>query len=176
MNIRLRQENSNDYPMVAEVIKSAYKDVGYSNHREQFLVERLRKSAAFIPQLSLVAEIDHEIVGHILLTKIAIHNQGKTIASLALAPLSVTPKFQGKGVGSKLVAEAHRLAKELGYQSVTVLGHPKYYPRFGYEPMKSYGLELPFDVREENCMVICLSENDLSGIAGKVEYPSEFLE
>ena len=176
MNIRIRQENSSDHPMVAEVIKSAYEDVGYSNHREQFMVERLRNSAAFIPQLSLVAQVNHEIIGHILLTKIAIHNHGKSTTSLALAPLSVTPKFQGKGVGSKLVAEAHRLAKELGYQSVTVLGHPKYYPRFGYEPMKRYGLELPFDVREENCMVVCLSENEWSGMAGKIEYPSEFLE
>ena len=121
MNIRLRQENSSDYPIIAEVIQSAYKDVSYSNHREQLMVERLRNSAAFIPQLSLVAEVDHEIVGHVLLTKIAIHHQGKSTASLALAPLSVAPEFQGKGVGSKLVAEAHRLANELGYQSVTVL-------------------------------------------------------
>ncbi len=176
MNIILRQENSTDYPAVAEMIKSSYKDVGYSNHREQFMVERLRNSEAFIPQLSLVAEADHEIVGHIMLTRIFIHNQKQSIVSLSLAPLSVAPEFQGKGVGSKLVAEAHRLAKELGYQSVVVLGHPKYYPKFGYEPMKKYGIELPFDIREENRMIISLTENGLSDVTGKVEYPPEFLE
>lgn len=176
MKISIRQEMPSDYPAVAEAIKSAYEDVGYSNHREQFMVERLRNSDAFIPQLSLVAEADHQIVGHLMLTKIFIHDQEKPIASLALAPLSVVPEFQGNGVGSQLVTEGHRLAKELNYRSVVVLGHAKYYPRFGYEPLKKYGLELPFAVREENCMVISLAENGLSGVTGRVVYPPEFLE
>ena len=176
MKISIRQETPSDYPAVAEAIKSAYEDVGYSNHREQFMAERLRNSGAFVPQLSLVAEVDRKIVGHLMLTKIFIHNQEKSIASLALAPLSVVPEFQGKGVGSQLVTEGHRLAKALGYQSVVVLGHPGYYPRFGYEPMKKYGLELPFLVREENCMIISLAEHGLSGVTGKVVYPPEFLE
>lgn len=176
MEIILRQETPSDYPAVAEAIQSAYQDVGYSNHREQFMVERLRNSEAFIPQLSLVAEADQKIVGHILLTKIVIHTQNGSIASLALAPLSIVPEFQRQGVGSQLVLEAHRIAKELGYQSIVVLGHAKYYPRFGYEPLKKYGLELPFAVREENGMVVSLTENGLSGVTGKVEYPSEFLE
>ncbi|MGI4789149.1 MAG: GNAT family N-acetyltransferase [Janthinobacterium lividum] len=176
MKISMRQETPSDYAAVAEAIKSAYEDVGYSNHREQFMVERLRNSDAYIPELSLVAESDQEIVGHLLLTKIFIRNQEKSIASLALAPLSVVPEFQGKGVGSQLVIEGHRIAKALGYQSVVLLGHADYYPRFGYEPMKKYGLELPFAVREENCMVISLTENGLSGVTGRVVYPPEFLE
>ena len=176
MRISLRQETSRDYPAVAEAIKAAYKDVGYSNHREQLMVERLRNSDAFIPQLSLVAEADQELVGHIMLTKILIHNQKESLTSLALAPLSIIPEFQEKGIGSRLVIEGHRLAKELGYQSIIVLGHAKYYPRFGYEPMEKYGLELPFPVREENCMVIALTENGLSGVTGKIEYAPEFLE
>ena len=176
MNIRLRQENTSDYPAVAALIKSAYNNVSYSNHREHFMVERLRNSNAFVPQLSLVAEVDHKIVGHILLTKIFIHTQEKSFASLALAPLSVAPEFQGKGVGNQLVKEAHRLAKEVGYQSITVLGPADYYARFGYEPMKKYGIEVPFAVREENCMVISLTENGLAELTGKIEYPKEFLE
>ena len=176
MSIRIRQETSSDYPAVAEAIKSAYQDVGYSNHREQFMVERLRNSDAYIPQLSLVAEVDQEIVGHIMLTKIVIHTQNASFASLALAPLSIVPEFQGKRIGSQLVIEAHRIAKELGYQSIVVLGHANYYPRFGYEPLKKYGLELPFAVREENCMVVSLTENGLAGVTGKIEYAPEFLE
>ncbi|MEO7714877.1 MAG: N-acetyltransferase [Capsulimonas sp.] len=176
MQVIIRQENPEDRPAVAEMIKSAYQDVGYSNHREQFMVERLRKSDAFIPRLSLVAEVDHEIAGHIMLTKILIHNQEQSMVSLALAPLSVAPEFQGKGVGGKLVAEAHRLAKELGYRSVIVLGPAKYYPRFGYELTKKHGIELPIDVREENCMVISLVENGWSELTGRVEYSKEFFE
>lgn len=140
------------------------------------MVERLRNSDVFIPQLSIVAEADHKIVGHIMLTKIFIHNQKESIESLALAPLSINPEFQGKGIGSKLVTEGHRLAKELGYQSIVVLGHAKYYPRFGYEPMEKYGLELPFAVRKENCMVVSLTENGLSSVTGKIEYAPEFIE
>ena len=176
MKISLRQETSSDYPAVAEAIKAAHKDVDYSNHREQFMVERLRNSDALIPQLSLVAEIDDEIVGHIMLTKIVIHTQTKPIAALALAPLSIVPEFQGQGIGSKLVLEGHRLAKELEYQYIVVLGHAKYYPRFGYEPLKNYGLELPFAVPEENCMILSLTENGMAGVKGKIEYPPEFLE
>lgn len=176
MKVELRQEITSDYPAVAEVIKSAFHNVGYSNHREHLMVERLRRSDAFIPQLSLVAEVSDKIVGHILLTKILIHTQKKSITSLALAPLSVIPEFQGKGAGSKLVAEGHRLAKELGFQSIIVLGHADYYPRFGYERANKYGIQLPFAVRDENCMVVSLTENGLSEMSGKVEYPSEFLE
>ena len=100
LKISLRQETPSDYPAVAEAIQSGYKDVDYSDHREQLLVERLRYSAAFIPQLSLVAEADQEtdqeILGHIMLTKIFIRNQKEVTASLALAHLSVVPEFQGK--------------------------------------------------------------------------------
>jgi len=176
MDIRLRQEYPGDYPAVAKMIESAYKNVGYSNHRERFMVERLRGSEAFIPELSLVAEVGHEIVGHIMLTRIVIRNQQTATVSLSLAPLSVAPEFQGKGIGSQLVLEAHRIAKKLGYHSVTVLGHANYYPRFGYEPMEKYGIRAPFDIRAENCMIVALIEGSLAGARGQVEYPPEFLE
>jgi len=176
MDITIRQENPGDYPAVAEMIKSAYKNVDYSDHREQFMVERLRSSGAFIPELSLVAEAGHKIVGHIMLTRIVIRNQQEAIVSLCLAPLSIAPEFQGQGVGTQLVTDAHRIAKELGYRSVTVLGHPKYYPRFGYEPMKKHGIQVPFDIREENCMIVSLTEYGLTDVRGKVEYPLEFMD
>ena len=176
MNVRLRQETVADYPAVAEMIISAYEDVSYSSHREQFMVERLRKSAAFIPELSIVAEAGHEIVGHILLTKIVIRGPQRGVDSLCLAPLSIAPLFQGKGIGGRLIAEAHRIAKELGYQSITLLGPAEYYSRFGYEPMKRHGIRPPFAIREENCMIISLTQNGLAGVSGEIEYPPEFME
>ena len=176
MEIKLRQETEQDHKSVFNVIQQAFENEEYSDHKEQFLVERLRKSNAFIPELSIVAEVDNKIVGHILLTKLEIENDINTYESLALAPVSVLPEFQGKGVGSKLILHSHEVAKELGYKSIMLLGHEKYYPRFGYELTNKYGIEMPFDVPAENCMVAVLAKNGLSGVRGKVIYPDAFFE
>lgn len=176
MEVKLRQENENDYKSVFQLIEKAFEKEEYSDHKEQFLVERLRKSEAFIPELSIVAEVEDKIVGHILFTKLEIKNESQSFQSLALAPVSVLPEFQGKGIGSKLILYGHELAKELGYKSVILLGHQDYYPRFGYELCEKYDIKMPFDVPAENCMVISLTENGLSGISGNVVYPSTFFE
>lgn len=176
MEIKLRQENKNDHKSVFQVIEKAFEKEEYSDHKEQFLVERLRKSDAFIPELSIVAELENKIVGHILLTKLEIKNDSRSFESLALAPVSVLPEFQGKGIGSKLILHSHKVAKDLGYKSIILLGHQDYYPRFGYELCKKYNIEMPFDVPAENCMVIALVENGLVGVSGKVVYPPAFFE
>ena len=172
----IRQENKNDHKEVFKVIKSAFKDAEFTDNTEQFLVDRLRKSDAFIPELSMIAEINGKIVGHILLTKLKIKNKSNVFDSLALAPVSVLPEYQGKGIGGKLIVGSHKKAKELGHKSIVLLGHENYYPRFGYEQADKYGIELPFKVPKENCMVIELIENGLKGVNGMVEYPKEFNE
>ena len=175
--MNIRKEETNDYDDVFKLIENAFKDEEFSDHQEQFLVERLRKSKSFIPELSIVAEIDNQIVGYILLTKIKIINVNfEETISLALAPVAVLKKYQGKGIGGKLIVEAHKIAKELNFNSVILLGHEKYYPKFGYEMSSKYGIKLPFDVPEENCMLIELTENALKNIHGIVEYPKEFYE
>ncbi|PCJ91245.1 MAG: GNAT family N-acetyltransferase [Flavobacteriaceae bacterium] len=170
----IRQEKDNDFKEVFNLIEKAFKTEKYSNHKEQFLVERLRKSDAFIPELSMVAEIDGKIVGHTLVTKLKIKNETNEFDSLALAPVSVLPEFQKRGIGEKLIVESHKKAKELGHKSIVLLGHENYYPRFGYEQADKYGIEIPFEVPKENCMVIELIENGLNGVSGTVEYPKEF--
>ncbi len=124
----------------------------------------------------MVAEIENRIVGHILLTKLKIKNGQDEFDSLALAPVSVLPEYQCKGIGGMLIQEAHNKARELGYKSIVLLGHEKYYPKFGYKQADSFGIELPYDVPKENCMVIELTENGLNGVSGIVEYPKEFTE
>lgn len=176
MEIKLRQENEKDHKSVFQVIEKAFEKEEYSDHKEQFLVERLRKSDAFIPELSIVGELENKIVGHILLTKLEIKNDSESFESLVLAPVSVLPQFQGKGIGSKLIMHSHKVAKDLGYKSIILLGHQDYYPRFGYELCKKYNIEMPFDVPAENCMVIALVENGLAGVSGKVVYPPAFFE
>lgn len=176
MEIKIRQENKEDFESVFHLIEKAFEKEEYSDHKEQFLVERLRRSEAFIPELSIVAEVEDKVVGHILFTKLEIKNETQTFHSLALAPVSVLPEFQGKGIGSKLILYGHKVAKDLGYKSVILLGHQDYYPRFGYELCKKYNIKMPFDVPAENCMVIKLTENGLSGVSGEVVYPKAFFE
>lgn len=176
MVITIRQEGTQDYKAVFELIEKAFKSEQFSDHKEQFLVERLRQSNAFIPELSMVAEIENVVVGHILLTKLKIKNDQHEFDSLALAPVSVLPGYQRKGIGGLLIESAHIKAKELGHRSIILLGHKNYYPKFGYQQADKFGIELPFEAPKENCFAIELFENGLKGVNGIVEYPIEFNE
>ncbi len=176
MNLVIRQEEPRDYTTVFQIIETAFKTMEYSSGTEQFIVEKLRKSDAFIPELSLVAEQEGELVGHIILTKIKIDNGTKLFDALTLGPVAVWPKLHGQGIGSQLIKEAHKIAKSLGHEIIILLGHKDYYPRFGYELTNKYGIQLPFDSPPENCMVIGLNPNSLEGVSGKVIYSKPFLE
>ncbi|MNU60176.1 acetyltransferase [compost metagenome] len=175
LKINIRKEEKEDFKVVFDLIQRAFENEEFTDHQEQFLVERLRNSDAFVPELSLVAEIDGEIAGYVLLTKLKIiADDLKETASLAMAPVAVLPEYQGKGIGGQLILAAHEKAKELGFHSIILLGHQDYYPRFGYEMAKRYGIKLPFDVPDENCMAIELSEGALQNARGTVRYPKEF--
>lgn len=176
MEIYIRREEPSDYPAVFQLIENAFRDEMHSDKKEQFLVERLRNAESFIPELSLVAEVDSRIVAYIMLTAIQITSTKETITSLALAPVAVLPEFQGKGIGGALIEKAHVIAKDLGYQSVILLGHETYYPKFGYLPLHHFNLSLPFDAPPENCMAVELVPGALKNKSGTVVYPKEFFE
>lgn len=176
MNIILRQETEQDYNEVFNLIEQAFNGLELSDHKEQFLVKRLRNSNAFVPELSLVAVCNNIIVGHILLTKIKIINKQNEFQSLALAPVSVLPKYQKQGIGAMLIKEAHKIAKELGFKSVILLGHADYYPKFGYKKASEYQIKLPFEAPNEYCMALELIEHGLKNTHGMVKYPKEFFE
>ena len=167
--LEIRQENKNDYEQVYNIVKTAFENAEHSDGNEQDLVNDLRKSDSFIPELSLVAVKDNKIVGHILFTKIKI---GK-YEELALAPLAVLPKYQRQGIGKKLIETGHKIAKELGYNYSIVLGSEKYYPKFGYTSAIDYGIKAPFEVPNENFMAIKLKDTEVE-IKGTVQYAKEF--
>ncbi len=96
------------------------------------------------------------------------------IKSLALAPVSVLPEYQNKGIGKDLIHKALEQAKELGHQSIVVLGHPEYYPKFGFEKASQWGIEASFEVPDEAFMAIELYKNSLENVSGIVEYSSVF--
>jgi len=176
MKVKIRQETSSDYPVVFDLIEQAFRNEIVSDKKEQYLVERLRKSDGFIPELSLVAEMNNEVVGYILLSKIIIESDINKHTALALAPVAVLPSFQKKGIGGQLIEAAHHIAKDLGYPSIILLGHEKYYPKFGYRPLHQFNISMPFDAPKENCMAIELISDALNIKKGIVIYPKEFFE
>ena len=166
---KIRKEDKNDYNEVYNVIKKAFETAEHSDGNEQDLVVRLRKSKAFIPELSLVAVEENKIVGYILFTKIKI----KDNIELALAPLAVLPEYQRKGIGKKLIETGHNIAKNLGYHYSIVLGSENYYSKMGYILAIQYGIKAPFQVPDENFMAIKLNDTNIE-IKGTVEYAKEF--
>ena len=111
-----------------------------------------------------------------MFTKLIIKNGEKENLSLALAPLSVLPQYQNKGIGSKLIIESLKIAENLAFKSVIVLGHDKYYPRFGFKPASIWGIKAPFEVPDESFMALELMDGSLDGITGTVVYAKEFFE
>ncbi|WP_453993783.1 GNAT family N-acetyltransferase [Bacillus nitroreducens] len=177
MEITIRQEIPKDYHVTEEVIRKAFLNEEFSDKKEHYLVKRIRKSNAFIPELSLVAVNQKEdIVGNILLSKIQIVDGDQSVESLALAPVSVIAEYQRLGIGSQLIEAALERAKELGYQSVIVLGHKDYYPRFGFKQANLWNIRAPFDVPNEVFMAIELFEGSLKNVQGIVKYSEAFNE
>lgn len=176
MNLIIRKEIDSDYKLTENLVEEAFKNAEFSDHSEHFLVSRLRKSDAFIPELSIVACDNSKVIGHILFTKIFINNGSSNTLSLGLAPLSVLPKYQGIGIGSKLIEEGLNVAKSLGFKSVIVLGHDKYYPRFGFKKASLFNIKAPFDVPSEAFMALELEEGSLKNISGTVIYNKAFFE
>jgi putative acetyltransferase len=170
--VHIRPELPADVPAVARVNTRAF---GQDN--EARLVDTIRRGPHFIPELSLVAESDGVVTGYILFSSIHIRgDDGVLRPALALAPMAVAPEYQRCGIGSLLVAEGLKCARELGYGAVIVLGHPEYYPKFGFRPASQWNIRSPYDVPDEVFMAIELREHALSGQAGMVVYPEEFMD
>lgn len=167
--MKTRTEQPSDFDSVYQVVKSAFKTAEHSDGNEQDLVNALRKSSAFVPELSLVSEINGKIVGHIMFTKLQIGEH----TALALAPLSVLPQYQRQGIGTSLIMEGHKIAQALGYSYSVVLGSEKYYPRVGYLPAETFGIQPCFEVPGENFMAYKLCEK-APIISGIVKYAEEF--
>lgn len=171
MNIKIRSEKKQDYNKITEI-----NNLAFGQKNEGKLIENLRKTDNFITELSLIAENDNEMIGHILFYPVIIKSENTKYKSLALAPMSVIPKYQRKGVGTKLVIEGLNIATKLGYESVIVLGHSEYYPKFGFKPASKWNIKAPFEVPDNVFLALELKANSLKDKSGIVEYPKEFNE
>ena len=164
-NVLLRKEMSEDIKQIRNI-----NSIAFDTKAEADLVDRLRDSG--IPIISLVAEIDEKLVGHILFTPMTIDNSDIKIAGLA--PMAVLPEYQNKGIGSALVEKGLKYCTNEKYEAVAVLGHPNYYPKFGFVPSTRFDLISEYDVPKEVFMVKELVSNLLSKVSGVIKYHEEF--
>lgn len=127
-NILIRPERVTDYAAIASLHTRAF------GHRagEPLIVALQRQCRLFDPELSLLAEIDGRLVGHVLFSPHQLRLLGSTIPAVNLAPIAVEPAYQNQGIGGRLITEGHAIAASKGYLLSFLLGHPTYYPRFGY--------------------------------------------
>ncbi|MBD2495978.1 GNAT family N-acetyltransferase [Nostoc sp. FACHB-280] len=165
--VNIRCETLADYSAIAEVNNLAFGQANEAN-----LIDKIRRSDRYIPELSLVAEIDNLIVGHILFSYIDLVNT-ETLQVIGLAPLAVHPQFQKQGIGSALAEVGLKIANDKGEVLVIVLGHPHFYNRFGFQPSVIYQIESPFPVPDDVFMVKPL-QNYQPKYTGKVVYPPTF--
>jgi putative acetyltransferase len=171
MEIIFRGEQSSDEEGIRHV-----NDLAFKQPKEGKLIDLLRKKPAFEKQLSIVAELEGIIAGHVLFFPIHINDGKKLHLSLSLAPIAVMPKYQKKGIGLKLIEEGHKVARELDFSSVLVIGHPEYYPKAGYSKASGFGIQCPFPAPDEAFMAIELIDGALQDIKGMGEFPPEYLE
>ena len=169
MRVLIRPETKDETGKVFEI-----NELAFGRKNEARLVDLLRKGSSFIPELSLVAVKDDEILGHILFSKISIVDNQSITQSLSLAPMAVLPGYQNQGVGSKLILHGLEKARRLLFDSVIVLGHKEYYPRFGFLPAKKWGIKAPFSISPEFFMATELTPGSLNHVKGVVKYPDAF--
>ncbi len=165
----VRLEAPDDFEAIHALVAAAF-----SRENEAELVRRLRESDAYLPELALVAEVNGVVAGHVLISYVMLLNDDEQFRVLSLAPMAVTPARQRQGIGSALVEAGLEIADKRGEPLVVVLGHPAYYPRFGFEIASRYGIEPPYDgVADAAFMVRRLSAYD-ERYRGRIVYPPAF--
>ena len=166
--MRIREERPGDGGGIRTINEAAFR-----TRAETELVDLLREQAQ--PRISLVAEQDGFVLGYILFSPVTLEGHPE-LRIMGLAPMAVHPSRQRLGVGSALVVEGLRRCRELGACAVVVLGHPRYYARFGFRPGSGFGLHCAYEVPAEVFMVQELVPGGLRGCAGRIDYHPAFAE
>jgi putative acetyltransferase len=163
-SVEIREEAADEADAIDAVHLAAF-----GGPFEAALVRRLRADGLAV--LSLVA-VEQGTVGHGLLSRLDVEVEGRTIRALALAPVAVKPEHQRLGIGTALIGRALGLARARSWQAVIVVGHPGYYPRFGFSAVLARKLVSPY--AGDSFMALELVPGALRGAAGRVTYPSAF--
>jgi putative acetyltransferase len=162
----IRTEEPKDWVAVHAVNASAFATPAEAN-----LVDVLRKEA--YPFVSLVAEDNEAVVGHIMFSPVSLSGH-PNLKIMGLGPMAVAPEYQRKSIGSALVRTGLERCKQLGFGAVVVLGHPEYYPRFGFSPSTRFGIGCEYEVPEDVFMVMELQPGYLHSATGTIKYHAAF--
>ncbi len=167
MQVFIREEHPDDIKAIRSVNEKAF-----GQSQESHIVDALRSNAAAL--LSLVAIVDNEIIGHIMYSPATLQCEQGEILGAALGPMAVLPEYQRKGIGSKLVDTGNQELRAKDVPFIIVLGHPHYYPRFGFEPASRHGIRCEWEVPDDVFMVLILDQGKMSGVCGVAKYRAEF--
>ena len=166
--IEIREEMSSDLDAVRRI-----NEIAFEQGPEAAIVDKLRKSCK--DYCSFVAVNQDTVIGHILFTPVTI--DGSDVTGMGLAPMAVLPSYQNQGIGSLLARHGLQHLQRSGCPFVIVLGHPEYYPRFGFEPASHYRLRCQWEgVPDEAFMVVVFDRDVLPGKGGIARYRAEFDE
>ncbi len=166
--IAIRNERRGDEAQIYEVNRQAF-----GRKEEAEIVNVLRDSCP--ESVSLVAELDKRIVGHVLFTPAIIQDGEMRVVGASLGPLAILPEHQKTGIGSALVRAGLEAMRRAGEPFVVLVGHPTYYPRFGFERASNYGLVCEYsEAPDDAFMIMVLDRQNMQGVKGTVRFPPEF--
>lgn len=175
MSVAIEAERAGDADAIGRVVEAAFGVGGRDPSGEVRLVELLRESEAWAPELSLVARVGELVIGYLLMTVAAVErDDGGEVEILSLAPVAVMPGFEATHAGTKLMRAGIERARKMGFAGVVVLGHPKYYRRFGFRQALPMGIRYPGAVPAAAWMALALQPGALDGTRGTVRYPGAF--
>jgi putative acetyltransferase len=168
--VEIREEQAADAPAIRSVNEEAL-----GQTQEASIVDKLHQSSGGL--LSLVAVIEGRLVGHILFSPVAIEGCDGMVQGMGLGPMAVLPEYQRQGIGSRLIEEGLRILRSLSCPFVVVLGHPDYYPRFGFQRASRFGITSQWEHIPDSAFMICiLDDRKMQGVSGVARYRDEFNE
>jgi predicted N-acetyltransferase YhbS len=168
MHVRVRQTTKKDFYQTEYITRESFWNLYKPGCDEHLVLHNLRNSACCIGELDLVAVYENEIIGHIISTKArVVDSENNDHEVLCVGPLSVLPKFQKIGIGSKLINNSIKAAKELGFSGMILFGNPEYYHRFGFRNAKEYGVSTKDDQNFEPFMALELQRSGLANVTGR---------
>lgn len=175
-DIIIREEKEDEHHKVEEITLRAFWNKYHLGCNEHFVVYKARKSDAYVPQISRIAEVNGEIVGVICYTKALLQNGDKQKEILTFGPLCVLPEWQGCGIGGALLEKTLDLAKQEGFEGVVIFGEPDYYPLHGFKTCDNFGITTIDGKNFDAFLGIELIEGGLAGFGGKFIEPKVFEE
>jgi putative acetyltransferase len=165
--VHIREERPEDRAAIRKINEQAF-----GQPQEADLVDALRRNCGDL--LSLVAVADEQIVGHVLFSPVTVGADREKVLGMGLGPMAVLPGHQRQGVGTQLIEYGINKLRIDGCPFIIVLGHPEYYPRFGFEPANRHGIRSEWQVPDNAFMVFVLDQSKMQGVTGVSKYRSEF--